>query len=250
MPRTKLTQKYGKPATKAAVEIDEATLAQRAADTARWLEDNEAALEEGRRALELELAEADRKKRKRQRKADTDAALEPAEDADEPWPMPAHVEAERDEPPSEAPCLDPVWSASATMAIPPRDPDDPRDGWQVLDITVELYFRHNGYEFTLVMPDGTRDVVSTVDTRDGWAQTAAYRGIKIAEDADWAKFNALQLEHPIKELRRQAQLNWIAQVSKATQQERGERGPRELYRDRDVCTGEFSTWSDGCSTWR
>jgi hypothetical protein len=244
MPRTKLTEKYGKP-TKTEepikIEVDEATGAQREADTLAWLAEpsNQRALEEGRLALEMELAEAE-KKRQRRRQADA----EPDTETDEPWPLPAHVVAQIE------PGGAPVWSASAKLEIPPRDPDDPRDGWQVLDVTVELHNRFNGYVFVVVMPDGSRDELPPVETRDGWAGDAAYRRIKIAEDADWAAFNALPQEHPVKERRAQRDAERAKAYLKSLSNCGAGAPRREMYRDRDLVTGEFTSYSDGHHTWR
>jgi hypothetical protein len=254
MPRTKLQNTVDRlNAEEKAEEAHKAEEAAQIAANMAWLEDNQVAMAEGKAALELEMAEADRRaaernrKRRQQRAGIIETDIET--DTSAPLATPLDLDADLDAPPSdEPPCLDPVWTASATMTIPPHDPDDPRDGWQVHDVTVDLYFRHNGYVLVVVGPDGTREEFPPVETRDGWAGVAAYRGIKIADDADWAAFNALQLEHPIKECRRLAQLKWITQVSKATKEAMGERGPRELYRDRNLL-GELSTYSDGVSTW-
>jgi hypothetical protein len=250
MPRTRLTEKYGKP-TKTEepikVEVDEATRAQREADTLAWLEDpsNQAALEEGRRALELELAEADRKRR---RQADTESDTETDTALGEEIGEETGIESGFETVSVTEVEAPPVWSASAKLTIPPRDPDDPFDAWQVLDVTVELYDRPAGYVLAVVMPDGTRDELPPVETRDGWVAGAAYRGIKITDDADWQAFNALPLEHPVKERRRLAQLKWIDRVSSAAAKQAGERGPRQVYRDCDLL-GQRSTYSDGVHTW-
>jgi hypothetical protein len=190
-------------------------------------------MQEGRRALELEMAEADRKRR---RQVDTEPDTE-APGADEPLGFETVSV-------TEAP---PVWSAAAKLAVPPKDPDNPYDAWQVLDVTVELYDRLGGYVLTVVMPDGSRDALPPVETRDGWVAGAAYRGIKIADDADWAAFNALPLEHPVKERRAHQLEKWAQKVTPTTKLGEGSR--REKYRDRDPRTGEFSTYSDGIGTW-
>jgi hypothetical protein len=234
------------------VEIDEAAMEQRRADTAAWLEDatNQAAMAEGKRALELEMADADKRKRRRQADVESDPALDDAEPdlalgaepdtaLDTSWVETVSVtEVE----------LAPVWSAPAKMALKPADPDDAFSVGEVLEVTAELFDKPEGYVLVIVRPDGERDELPPVETRDGWAAAAAYRGVRISGDADMTPLNALPLEHPVKERRRLAQLRRIERLNE-NRPASEVRSPREIYRDRDARIGEFASYSDGSSTW-
>jgi hypothetical protein len=220
------------------VEVDEAAIARRQAETAAWLEDptNQAAMAEGKRALELEMAEADKRKRRQKPVAEPDAEL----DAEPDTALVATVSVTEVE-------LAPVWTAPARMAVKPADPDDSFSVGEVLEVIVELYDRPDGYVLAIVMPDGERDELPAEETRDGWAPAIAMRNIKIDPEADWQTFNALPAEHPVKERRRLAQLRRIERLNE--NRPVGEVRSREIYRDRDPRTGEFSIFSDGSSTW-
>jgi hypothetical protein len=223
------------------VEVDEAAIARRQAETAAWLEDptNQAAMAEGKRALEVEMAEADKRKRRQKAVAEPDAEPDTA--------LVATVSVTEVE-------LAPVWAAPARMALKPADPDDPFSVGEVLDVTVELYDRPDGYVLVVVRPspeagsDGEREELPAAETRDGWAPMIAMKNVRIDEEADWQTFNALPMEHPVKERRRLAQLRRIERLNENRPVGEG-RSRREIYRDRDARTGEFSSYSDGSSTW-
>jgi hypothetical protein len=137
----------------------------------------------------------------------------------------------------------PVWSAAAKLAVPPKDADDPFDVGQVLDVTVKLFSREDGYHLVLVFEDGTEDHLWAGTNYDGWGATAARRRLKIDPEADWATFNALPKTHEAEKRRQQ----WLADRIASFPVEPGRR--REVYREYDIVTGEVIGYSDGVRSW-
>jgi hypothetical protein len=262
MPRTKLTEKYGRKPTEAAVEIDEAIRAQREADTAAWPEDptNIAAMEQGRRALELEMAEAEKKKRQHQ--ADIEADDELLDD--EPITFDTALEALDDEPPTfetvsvtEPEVL--VWTAKAKRAFPPADDSDPFSVGRVEDVTLEMFDRPTGYHMVVVDLEGNAEEVWHGYDRDGFGAALLWKNIRVDPDADYSPIHQL----PLTELadgstsrlhiafwRREAALDkWRKKVTTPVGGSAEPRSRREMYRDYDLVTGAPVGYSDGVHTW-
>jgi hypothetical protein len=120
MKQTNIELSGGEPSAE-----DKAAMEQRQIDTAAWLDDptNQAAMAEGRRALEMEMAEAAKqhkeaaKRRKADIETDAETDIETGEfDAAETSEFGVTVVSVTEAPP--------VWTAKAKMAVPPADPLD------------------------------------------------------------------------------------------------------------------------------
>jgi hypothetical protein len=131
--------------------------------------------------------------------------------------------------------------------VPPKSDDDPFDLGQVLDVTLKLFNRRDGYHLILMMPDGTEDNLWQGTNYDGWVGTAARRRLKIDPEADWAPFNRLPKVHPA-EHRRQKQLaDWAASLPVMPGHRAGGIR-REVWAERDVI-GNVIGYTDGVNSW-
>jgi hypothetical protein len=240
------------------VEIDEAAIEQRRRDTEALTATPamQRAMEEGRLALEAELAA---KAKAQDDQMDQWAARIAAEQLEA---LPAYDEAAeaRDaaqtrqpdiEPtvlpaPPPPPPPEPVWSAEAQRAVPPSDPDDHFSVGTVTEVEVRLYNDTTDYRL-VVVERGQEETIWTGAGREGWGAALAMKRIRVDKEADYTAIHRLPRVHPYDEKRQQQLGEWYARNTSSPG--RGGGTGRQVYRDRDVRTGEFTTFSDGVSTW-
>jgi hypothetical protein len=235
-----------KTAAADAVEVDQADqealeARRKATEELMATPEMQAAMAEGRLALEAEMVAQQSAK----------AAQQPSAPGVDEYPVEGHEDETVvfGQPPAGAALAPggspsgPVWSAPAKMAVPPRDPENAFDLGSVVDVEVRLYSDRAGYRFVLVQ-DGVEDILWTGTNIDGWAGLVAMRLVKIDEAADWASFNQLPKVHDAEHRRQEYLDRWRTSLPRHRDREGG---GRQVYRDYDV-TGQPTSYSDGVST--